>query len=122
MEKFKPGNIIKLQDGLIVIVYSYRTVKSSKTEYEVVDWISFDMENIRGCTKVKSHTEKEKVFIDEEVFIDDEDNVCESCETLCDTCTSKLIDVEYPGMDKAKFIASNVKSYIIDKLTTNFDF
>jgi len=115
MEKFKSGNVVKLPNGMIVIIYGYRTVKLSKTEYQVVDWIDFESENCRGCTKVDSYIEKEEVFFD----YDSEE--C-PCEVVCDGCKREMVETTIPGINSAELLGDNVKDYIIDRLTKKFEF
>lgn len=119
MENFRSGNVIKLKTGAVVIVSNYRTVKTINSEYEVLDWISFETDNVSGTTKIKTTTEEYVTYVDE----DGEE--CNFCGGMCgDNCgmTRKRVTNEIPGIDQATYLASSCKEYIINTLTKGFDF
>ena len=115
MKKFRTGNIVKIEDS-IVIIDKYRTIKTKKEEYEVVDWISFTMSNVSGCTRLKPYTS---------------DDMCWECSTNdsnyndyeCEFCKGTgYYKSKNDGMSKAIILADNAKDYIMKCLTKNFDF
>lgn len=114
MEKFKTGNVVRLASGMIVIINKYRTVETKYRSYEVVDYISLDMTNVAGSVPVESTTEEE------ELFSEDGDKC--NCEILCSGCDRKIIKTTRHGINDATFLASNVKKYILKRLTKNFEF
>jgi len=109
MKNFRTGNVVKLHDGHCIILVNVTN--------DDVYWISFSFSNSSGITKMKTEIKKEKCFCgyyhnNEHIY--DED---------CDKCYGKgYYDNEISGMDKAEYLADNVKEYILKRLLKNFDF
>ena len=108
MEKFRTGNIVKLEDGSIVIV-------SNVTE-KLTHWISFNTDGSSGATPNITTTEKEMCW---ECDINDGGSGDENCTNCKDTGHYMAV---IHGMDKATLLGSCVKDYIIDSLTKPFNF
>jgi hypothetical protein len=95
MKKFSTGNVVRLKTGLLVIITNVNDKNTS--------WISFDSANCSGVTP----------------------NITEIRNEGCwDEGEEKMLyeDITYWGMEKAVKLASNVKDYILDRLTKNFNF
>jgi len=110
MKKFRTGNVVKSYYGGLVIITNVR----GTDENPYYDWVSFDSSN---CSGGSYHNTERK----EEYCYDECGHICEDPE--CSVCngTGKYIDIRY-GMDSAKYLADNVKDYILKGLTKNFDF
>ena len=115
--EFKPGNVVKLKDGYIVIIVKHRTVTTfnSDSSYKVVDWVSFSHSGTSGSTGVDTSKKKE---------------VCGECNSHyeqrdpeCDNCKGDgtYMAIRH-GMDEAVLLSGSVKDYILEKLTVNFEF
>jgi len=104
------GNVIKLKDGYIVIITNVR----DNSDNPYFSWISFSASNVIGGTHYKTEMSTEFCY-------DECNNICDDPE--CSICngTGKYIKTRY-GMEDAKYLADNVKSYILKCLTKNFDF
>lgn len=107
MEKFRIGNVVKLDGSRLVIITS--------VDSDTTFWVSFDSSNCSGATRNKSYIRMEACFC------------CENNDGEYDTeCKDCKGNGEYPeeinGMVNAKYLADNVKAYIMNKLTKNFDF
>ncbi len=100
--EFKTGNVFKLGSILGII---------TEVRNETTRWVSFNCENSSGVTQ--NITTNNIKF-------------CHNCEDItpeCEYCKGKgNYYEERIGMDKAVFLASNVKDYITDRLLKNFDF
>lgn len=101
------GNIVKLNDRYIVII--------TDVDDDYVSWVSFDMSNVSGGTKMKTYMRSTSCFCCE----NNEGEYDEDCEDCKGTGSYKE---EVPGMDKARVLASNAKEYILKNLTKNFEF
>lgn len=113
--EFNTGNVVKLEGGSIVIVVGERTVNYATKKSVITDWVSFDSENVSGATPNKTEMEDKTCYCDEGNG-GEYDEFCETCKG------TGTYESERTGMDKAKFLASNVKSYIMKRLTKNFEF
>lgn len=110
MKNFRIGNVVKLKGGYMVIITGFRTIK----DVEYADWISFSSSNISGGNKYETTESIERCNCDiAHGYVDDD---CEDCKG-----TGKYTRVDY-GLEDATLLADNVKSYIINCLTKNFDF
>lgn len=107
MQKFSTGNVFKLERSIYIV---------TMVDSELTHWVDFSYSNSSGSfpniTKLKNMQ-------------------CFKCNTNdsnepdydCDICKGSGYYVsEYTGMDRAVFLASNVKEYILSRLTKNFDF
>ncbi len=120
MEKFRTGNVVRLAQGSLVIISGYRNVESNTFpnsedhNYKVCDYIYVDSQSMSGCSRTITTVKKESC----------------SCSMVngrpledCEDCDGKGNFMETrEGMDMAKLIAPNVKSWIIDTLTNKFNF
>ena len=106
---FKTGNVIKLKgsDSIVIV---------SNVDSKMTNWISFDSSGCSGGTKNKTGTEKTMCWSCDINDGGDIDYDCEDCKG-----TGEYDKIVY-GADKAKFLADNVKEYIIESLTKNFNF
>jgi maleate cis-trans isomerase len=116
VRRFNAGNIVKIDDIGLVIINKYRTVSLSNESYEVVDWISFNHSNVSGCTRLEPYESKEMCW---ECDTNDSDNSDFDCEVCKGTGYYKKMN---KGMSEAVILADCAKSYIIKKLTKDFDF
>lgn len=107
MKIFNIGNVVKLSHGSMVII--------SKVNEDITHWVSFESSNCSGSTENKTHMRNKTCFCIEgnDGRYDSE---CEDCKGF----GSYMSEVD--GMDKAKLLGDNVKSYIIKSLTKNFNF
>lgn len=108
MKKFKTGNVIKTKYGHIEIV-------SDVTEVCTYT-ISFDSENVKSGHKNKTFSEKVMCWTCDINDGGEPDETCKDCKG-----TGSHMEIRY-GMDEAKLLASNVKEYILKRLTKNFEF
>ena len=115
MKKFRTGNIVKIGNS-IVIIDKYRTIKTMKEKYEVVDWISFTSSNVSGCTRLKPYISDDMCWECNTNDSDYNDYECEFCKG------TGYYKSENDGMSKAVILADNAKYYIMECLTKNFDF
>ena len=109
--EYKSGNVFKLYDSLCIVT-GERTVNGKK----VTDWVSFESENVSGTTSNETELINETCW---ECDTNDSEYRDYDCEYCKGTGTYKK---ERLGMDRATYLAPNVKKYIIDKLLGNFDF
>lgn len=105
-KEFSIGNVIKLS-GSIVIIY--------KIDDKLTHWISFNHENSSGSYPNLTYKETSTCYD------------CSSNDGIsdieCENCHGLGVYVEtIDGMDKAEFLANNVKEYIVKALTKNFNF
>ena len=114
------GSVYKLMPFGIVIIDGVRTVKTGNEEYEVVDWIAFDMRNSRGTIRMKSyHTDIPCGCTYNDTYGDNSDPV----DPDCGVCNGTGIgSIEHSGFEKSTFIAHTCKEYIINTLTKPFNF
>lgn len=107
MKKFRIGNVVKTAYGSIVII--------TKVNDDITSWVSFSYSNSSGATKNKTHMRATTCFCCEKN--DGEyDSECEDCKGTGE------YEKEIMGMDAAEYLADNVKEYILDSLTKNFNF
>lgn len=106
MYKFNTGNVIKTPYNDVVIV--------TNCNDDTVSWIPIDSSNCSGISKLKDHKRNEACFcIEGNDGEYDED---------CENCKGKgSYDVDVPGYEKSKVLASNVKEYILKGLTKGFE-
>ena len=90
------GEVWKLKNNILVIIYEI-------TE-DGAGWVAFGSSNFSGFT----HNETQKVS---QTFYLDSYGVNQG---------ERLVDK--PGFDQAKYLAENVKDYILKRLLKNFDF
>lgn len=114
MKKPITGNVYKLKDSILVIITGSRSGRDTKTRGELWDWVSFEHSNMSGCTYEKAETKTESCPCELAYGWVDED--CEDCRGTGE------VEVTYDGMEDATYLADNVKEYILDRLTNNFDF
>lgn len=115
MKKFRTGNIVKIGNS-IVIIDNYRTIKTMKEKYEVVDWISFTSSNVSGSTRLESYKSSEMCWECNTNDSEYNDYECEYCKG------TGYYKNENKGMTDAIILADNAKDYIIECLTKNLDF
>jgi hypothetical protein len=109
--KFRTGNVFKLHDSLCIVT-GERTINGRK----ITDWVSFDSEACSGSTP--NVTE-----LVEEMCWECDTNDSEYADYECENCKGTgYYKKERLGMDRAVYLAPNVKKYIIGKLLGNFDF
>jgi hypothetical protein len=113
MKYFQTGNVIRLKDDTsIVIVVKYT--------YEYIEWIPINYANTTGHTKLSTYTKEVDCRNcdknDGGVGLDSNGEECQQC-----LMTGRYKQIFY-GAEEAEFIASNVKEYIINSLTKNFNF
>ena len=105
---FRTGNIVQLKGGNMVIITGERTIGNA--EYKVMDWVSFEYENHSGSTPfVTTYLAKRMCW---ECDINDGGETDMSCECK----GTGWVSSEVPGMDQAKYLAPNAKTYITDRL------
>ena len=104
----RTGNVIRLKGGSIVIVSNVRS--------DTTQWVSFNSENCSGITNNKTTIENEMCWNCDTNDSDTPDTECEFCKG------TGYYEKERDGIDKATFLADNVKSYILKALTKNFEF
>ena len=107
MSKFRTGNVVKHHGSIIII---------TEVHDDVTHWISFDSENCSGVTQNKTYKRDELCW---GCGINDgegRDNDCETCHG------TGHYEATIKGMDTAKCLAGNVKEYILNRLTKNFEF
>lgn len=107
MERFSIGNVFKL-NGSICIVY--------RVDSELTYWIDFLHSNCSGSFPNITKPSNEMCWDCNTNDSDEPDYYCETCKG------SGYYVGERNGMDRAVFLASNVKEYILSRLTKNFDF
>jgi len=114
MEKFNTGNVVKLASGSLVIITGYRNITRTNLSYKVCDYVFVNFSNMSGCSRIDTITSKESCSCSmvNGTPIDD----CEDCDGK-----GKFIETR-EGMDKAKLVASTVKDWIVDTLTSKFNF
>jgi hypothetical protein len=112
MRKFRTGNVYKLYTGSLVIISNVRIIENK----EYIDYIFFDYSNSSGGSYIETKEEK---------------SMCWECDTNnseypnyeCENCKGTGYYMrERIGMDKAIYLADNVKEYIMKRLLVNFDF
>jgi len=109
--EFRTGNVFKLNNYLHIVT-GERTINGRK----ITDWVSFDFENVSGSTPNETEIKKEMCW-------ECDTNDSEYADYECENCKGTgYYDDERLGMDKAIYLAPNVKKYIIDKMLGNFDF
>ena len=107
MNRFKTGNVFKL-DNTIGIVY--------RVDSDLTHWVSFTHEQSSGCTPNVTKPCEEQCW-------SCDTNISDTCDTECEYCKGTgYYKSERIGMDRATFLASNVKEYIMARLTQNFEF
>jgi maleate cis-trans isomerase len=119
VRRFNAGNIVKIDDIGLVIINKYRTVTVSygnEKSYEVVDWIAFNHSNMSGCTRLEPYESNEMCW---ECDTNDSDTADFDCGVCKGTGYYKKMN---KGMSEAVILADCAKSYIIKKLTKDFDF
>jgi len=116
VRRFYAGNIVKIDNIGLVIINNYRTVSFSNESYVVVDWISFNHSNVLGCTRLEPYESKEMCW---ECDTNDSDTADFDCVVCNGTGFFKKNNT---GMSEVVILADCAKSYIIGKLTNNFDF
>ena len=99
----RTGNVVKLKSGNIIIVVSVSD--------DVTRWVSFEYENMSGTTRNKSYTETKTCW---ECVENGTDSDCETCKGTGE------FEKTYDGMEGSILLASNVKEYIMKKLTKNW--
>jgi hypothetical protein len=102
MSRFIQGNVIKTKNGNIEIVADVDEQK------DLTKTISIDASNCSALHRGKTYQSEEWCTCG---MID-----CEYC------CENKPHLFTVYGMDKAIFLANNVKEWIIKSLTNDFDF
>ena len=105
--EFVTGNVFKLH-GSISIVY--------RVDSELTHWVSFSHERSSGSTPNVTKPCQEQCWTCTTNDSDEPDYGCEDCKG------TGYFDTERIGMDRAVLLASNVKEYILERLTKNFDF
>lgn len=106
MTPFRTGNVVKIPVLGIVII--------TKVTDDYANWISFDHENSSGGGKMKDYIREESCFCNEQ----NDGRYDEDCPDCKGTGSYKL---KIDGLEKAKVLAPNVKAYIIQSLTKNFN-
>lgn len=115
------GNVYRLPEGgSIVIVTGIRTLKLSKGSYEVVDWVSFDMQQSSGTTRLKHYPE----MVECGCTYNDTTGDCDlNPDPACEQCMGTgFEEIEIKGFEKATFLAYHCKDYIMKALTKPFNF
>lgn len=108
--RFYIGNIVKLPSGSVVIITGSRTGHDSR---KLWDWVSFSSSNVSGSTTNETYTKREMCWdCDTNVYPEYPNDECMSCGG-----SGYNDNYEVVGMDKAEYLASNAKSYIMDILT-----
>ena len=119
VRRFNAGNIVKIDDIGLVIINKYRTVTISygnEKSYEVVDWFAFNHSNMSGSTRLEPYESNEMCW---ECDTNDSDTADFDCGVCKGTGYYKKMN---KGMSEAVILADCTKSYIIKKLTKDFDF
>ncbi len=104
MKKFLTGNVIKTKYGHIEIV------TDAKEDY--IKTVFFDVTSASAGHRLKDYDIKKRCYCNEGHGDDP------SCECKG---TGEYTQTIY-GFEHAELLASNVKEYILDRLTKNFDF
>lgn len=108
MSNFKIGNIVKKENGSIIII--------TKVKSETTDWIAFDSNNVSGTTNNKTYTKEDLCWTCDVNDGGKSDSCCETCNG-----TGTYLKT-FNGLDKAVLIGNNVKEYILKSVLKNFDF
>ena len=107
MKTFRIGNVVKLDSGSIVII--------TRVDDEITFWVSFSSSNCSKEIKNKTYMRSETCFCCEHNG-GEYDSDCEDCKG------TGGYKEEAKGMDSAEYLADNVKEYILNSLTKNFNF
>jgi len=111
MREYRNGNVYKLHDSMFIIT-GERTINGKK----ITDWVSFEHEAMSGCTPNETELVSEMCWECDTNDSEYPDYECENCKG------TGYYKKERLGMDRATYLASSVKKYIIDKMLGNFDF
>jgi hypothetical protein len=107
MNRFRTGNVFKLNDS-IGIVY--------RVDSELTHWVSFSHQQSSGSTPNVTKPCEEQCWSCDTNISDNSDYDCEFCKG------TGYYKSERIGMDRATYLADCVKSYILNRLTKNFEF
>lgn len=108
MSNFNVGNVVRLSHGSVVIITEVRS--------NYTNWIPIDSDKVSGGCKNISYIEESQCWTCD---INDGGYQDEDC---VDCHGTGYYNREISGMDKATFMAHNVKSYIMKAITKNFEF
>lgn len=115
MDKFKTGNVVRLHNeygkGSVVVITEVRD--------DITHFVFIDASNCSGALKNKTYKASEMCWncnTNDDPDGNGPDYDCENCHG-----SGEYMKTWY-GMDKAKYLADNVKDYILDRLTKKFNF
>jgi len=108
MNRFRTGNVVKLQDNKVVIVTEVLS------DHIIAIPINFTNSSIHLNHKITEHS-----FICGCTYGDDDGNPDSECEICHGSGERNVIN---KGTVGSKILADTVKEYIIENLTKNFEF
>lgn len=114
MEKFKTGNVVRLESGSLVVICGYRYISSRQwpndpnLNYDVCDYIFVEHSNSSGSSRVDKITKEEWCCCNLQNGYHEDD--CEDCGG-----SGKFISTDN-GMEKATLVAPSIKDWISNTL------
>lgn len=114
LPKYRTGNVLKTKHGYIIIITDIKTGTQHPND-DYYTWVSFSSSNSSGGTYFTT-TQTIELCTDLHCGCACDDEDCEVCGG-----TGEYIRTNY-GLDQAILLGDCVKGYILDKLTSNFNF
>ena len=126
--EYPVGTVLRLHGNLVIVtkntsVENVRKKASDKREWlPYTNWIPIKGRNVYGGTMNESYTTKEtcdcQLYMNEDSYIHQEDD-----HGNCVLCKgTHEIEVVHKGIDTAEYVAEDVKSFIMNAITKNFNF